>query len=585
VSDIVIKAIMSPTPVIRPSNSPGLQGPRGWEVQVEYSVDGESWHTTPTSNDYYVRFSTDEGTTWGTAWYIRGEQGEQGVTGDTGATGATITSVAIVGTDIVFTKSDDSTVTLTGAVTTLKGDAGADGTDGATGASIISAAFSGSDIVFTKDDANTVTLADAVTILKGDTGATGETGATGDPAPEVVLNYSIDGATLWHETYTEGDLYVRVSTDGESTWSGAMKFIGDDGDAGADGTDGNTILSGAVDPATEGEDGDFYLNTTSWDVFKKISGEWSLQGNIKGASGEGSGDVVGPEGATAGNLATFSGTSGKIIQDSGSKVADFEPAIGTKGTAFNKNFGSSAGDVCEGNDSRLSDARTPTTHGNDKHSATYITSSDVTYENLSANGDVGTGSSQVAQGDHNHDSDYASASHYHDDVVLKSVGTTKGDIIAFTASATPARVGVGTDTYLLVADSSATPGVKWTNRITSLIEEVVKTSTGNLSTAEVSGTIINNYGQSKNVVLTLPTAAEGMSFMVVLGTTVAKYFRIKANTNDKIYLDGTAGTDNYYVGIASAAIGAMISFATFQTGESSYDWVATTISGTWEAQT
>ena len=267
------------------------------------------------------------------------------------------------------------------------------------------------------------------------------------------------------------------------------------------------------------------------------------------------------------------------------RVADFEPAIGAKGTAFNKNFGSSAGDVCEGNDSRLSDARTPTTHGNDKHSATYITSSEMTYENLSANGDVGTGSSQVAQGDHNHDSDYASASHDHDDVVLKSVGTTKGDIIAFTASATPARVGVGTDTYLLVADSSATPGVKWTNRITSLIEEVVKTSTGNLSTAEVSGTIINNYGQSTNVVLTLPTAAEGMSFMVVLGTTVAKYFRIKANKNDKIYLDGTAGTDNYYVGIASAAIGAMISFATFQTGASSYDWVATTISGTWEAQT
>ncbi len=690
-SDIVIKAIMSPTPVIRPSNSPGLQGPRGWEVQLEYSVDGESWHTTPTSNDYYVRFSTDEGTTWGTAWYIRGEQGEQGATGETGATGATITSVAIVGTDIVFTKSDASTVTLTGAVTTLKGDAGADGTDGATGASIISAAFSGSDIVFTKDDANTVTLADAVTTLKGDTGATGETGATGDSAPEVVLNYSIDGATLWHETYTEGDLYVRVSTDGESTWSSAMKFIGDDGadgvngadaeeislqaslthiqwkrendaewtdiialsalkgdpgndgldgDDGADGrevllqksethiqwqydgdmewqnlvaladlkgetgetgppgsngsdgadgddgTDGNTWYSGSSDPSDEsGVDGDFYLNTTSWDVFKKISGEWSLQGNIKGASGEGSGDVIGPEGATAGNLATFSGTSGKIIQDSGSKVADFEPAIGAKGTAFNKNFGSSAGDVCEGNDSRLSDARTPTTHGNDKHSATYITSSDVTYENLSANGDVGTGSSQVAQGDHNHDSDYASASHYHDDVVLKSVGTTKGDIIAFTASATPARVGVGTDTYLLVADSSATPGVKWTNRITSLIKEVVKTSTGNLSTAEVSGTIINNYGQANDVTLTLPTATSGLSFMVVLGTTVAKYFRIKANTNDKIYLDGTAGTDNYYVGIASAAIGAMISFATFQTGASSYDWVATTISGTWEAQT
>lgn len=147
--------------------------------------------------------------------------------------------------------------------------------------------------------------------------------------------------------------------------------------------------------------------------------------------------------------------------------------------------------------------------------------------------------------------------------------------------------GYCTDTdEVYIGDGSANIQIAQVGKvITSLIKEVVKTSTGNLSTAEVSGTIINNYGQSNDVVLTLPTAAEGMSFMVVLGTKVAKYFRIKANTSDKIYLDGTAGTDNYYVGISSAEIGAMISFATFQTGASSYDWVATTISGTWEAQT
>jgi hypothetical protein len=33
-----------------------------------------------------------------------------------------------------------------------------------------------------------------------------------------------------------------------------------------------------------------------------------------------------------------------------------------------ESFGSGAGDLCQGNDARLSDARTPTTHGNDKHS-------------------------------------------------------------------------------------------------------------------------------------------------------------------------------------------------------------------------
>ena len=38
-----------------------------------------------------------------------------------------------------------------------------------------------------------------------------------------------------------------------------------------------------------------------------------------------------------------------------------EPAF-SKNTGFNKNFGSTAGTVCQGNDSRLSDARTPTAH-------------------------------------------------------------------------------------------------------------------------------------------------------------------------------------------------------------------------------
>ncbi len=41
------------------------------------------------------------------------------------------------------------------------------------------------------------------------------------------------------------------------------------------------------------------------------------------------------------------------------------------------NFGSIAGTITQGNDPRLSDARTPLTHGNEKHSATYITLSSL----------------------------------------------------------------------------------------------------------------------------------------------------------------------------------------------------------------
>lgn len=54
-------------------------------------------------------------------------------------------------------------------------------------------------------------------------------GAQGDDAPNLKIQYSADG-TNWHDTFTEGDLYMRTSCDDGLTWSGAMQFIQDTAD-------------------------------------------------------------------------------------------------------------------------------------------------------------------------------------------------------------------------------------------------------------------------------------------------------------------------------------------------------------------
>jgi hypothetical protein len=55
----------------------------------------------------------------------------------------------------------------------------------------------------------------------------------------------------------------------------------------------------------------------------------------------------------------------------------------------------------------------PSLHGDSAHSVAYVTASGVTYENLSANGDVGSSAGQLAIGNHNHDAVYSLTTHNH----------------------------------------------------------------------------------------------------------------------------------------------------------------------------
>lgn len=105
---------------------------------------------------------------------------------------------------------------------------------------------------------------------------------------------------------TTWDVYEKVA----GAWSLVGTISGQTGAAGA------TWLSGSGAPSDgSGANGDFYFRTATSDVYTKSGGTWgSPIANLQGASGAGTGDVVGPAGVTDGRFALFDGGTGKLIK-------------------------------------------------------------------------------------------------------------------------------------------------------------------------------------------------------------------------------------------------------------------------------
>ena len=126
---------------------------------------------------------------------------------------------------------------------------------------------------------------------------------------------------------------------------------------------------------------------------------------------------------------------------------------------------------------------------------------------------------------------------------------------------------------------SGTTGT-FSGSVSAKLKTIIKPSTATLTADECKGTLISNYGQSAQNVLSLPPAAEGLSFTAVISTAGAGAFYLSPDGSDRIYLDGT-DIGPARVGMETPAVGAMIAFTAFQTGASSYAWAAQTIAGTW----
>ena len=269
---------------------PGAVGPRGEGIQFISSLPStDDLPSTATLGDTYII----SGELWiygSSGWEDAGPlQGPQGETGETGATGEQGPAGASVELRITETHVQWK---LTGgewddlvALEDLKGDPGENGAEGPKGdpGENIELQLTETHIQWRAGEAGTWADLVALADIEGPQGPQGEQGEPGEPGQGLVILGSLPSSgdlpatgELGDGYIISGELWVWTGTEWENV--GVIQ--------GPAGTDGRTILSGSVDPTIEGEDGDFYINTSSWEIFGPKATTWPAGVPIVGNDGQ-----------------------------------------------------------------------------------------------------------------------------------------------------------------------------------------------------------------------------------------------------------------------------------------------------------
>lgn len=291
---------------------PGIQGATG-----AAGADGARWFDqsgvpnpangaigdfsiNSSNGDYYEKTGAS---TWTLRGNIRGPQGPQGPQGTPGTNGSNGANGA---TGAQGPKGEDGTsVTIKGSYPD---------SISLPGLGLIGDSYIVKDSLFVWDDLNSKWK--NVGKIVGPAGAQGPSGTPGtkwydqagtpNPANGTVgdfyLNrttgdyYEKTGVSAWT---ARGNIKGPTGAAGATGATGAQGIQGPQGIQGLTGAAGSKWYDGSGSPAGgTGVNGDYYLNKTNGDYYLKISGSWSVQGNLRGPAGEdGAGGGYGGSGA------------------------------------------------------------------------------------------------------------------------------------------------------------------------------------------------------------------------------------------------------------------------------------------------